>query len=122
MQMTEKRAKEILDFLAKRTGCLYMSMRNMSKVSMEFCRMPFIPYVENQRMASPLWIEFKDLRRDKMLEYKKKPSWRRVLKDLLKYVNDDSAQKISNGFHDIFMARGESLERILVEMDLVEDR
>ena len=119
--MTEKRAKEILDFLAKRSGCWYMSMRNISEAGEEFNMMSFIPYIEDQKIASPIWVDFKDLSRDKMIEYKTRPSWRRVLKDLLNYASDIDVKKISNGFRDTFMAHGECLEKILVEMDLVEE-
>ena len=120
--MTEKRAKCILDFIAKRKGWLYMSMRDMSKVERGFERMPFIPYVEDQKMASPIWIEFKDKRRDKMLEYTKDPGWKKILRDLLKYACSSNVLKITDGVHGIFMKQGDSLEKILVEMDLVEDR
>lgn len=116
--MTNKKAKDILDFIARRNGWTNMSMHKQV-IYQNNDTFNFMLFIEGKSMLSPLWIDFIDkAKKSQIIAYKKKPSWLKVLNDIFKILNDKIVQKISDGCHDMFMHHGDTLESTLVEIDL----
>ena len=115
--MTEKRAKEVLDFIAKRAGWLSVSLRDMGCFTSY--NGGFSLYLESRIMASPIWVEYDAKPRlETTIEYKKQHSWSKILRDILRIVNKSDVSKLTDGCHKAVLLHGESLESIIVSMEL----
>ena len=125
--MTEKKAKEILDFLARKTGNaefkLVEHFRNFSLGQLQDSSKSWVATVKYESFVEILW--FKSSNRMILAVKSKDKSYAKVLDEIFKLSKDgidirclrlsrhDARRNI-----DVFLPACSSLEEILVEMDL----
>ena len=116
--MTEEKAKSVLDFLARRAGWLYVSLRENIQAGDHWYK--FVPYLESKNIASPFWIDTLKTKKhisSRMVGYDKKPSWNEVLEEMFNILGNGSLQ-VSDGCRQKILRQNETLESIMIEMDL----
>ena len=110
MNLTEEKAKEILDFLARRIGCLRTEIQMLKNIS--FINCIFIDIWQNTRKSALVYDNlFGDFVRSDV------PSYKSLLEDMIKESRNGHLVK-AYGFSRPFLDVNADIYAILIEMDL----
>ena len=114
--MTENKAKEILDFLAKKAGFeeIAIKLKYPSKHYMLGCK----SHYDNGIIFYVLFVKSESNKSNDVLSIRSM-SYKEALENLLKKSREDAKDIWCCSSERLFLSRHASLEEILIEMDLI---